>query len=355
MARTRDRRIARAVARALFAALVASTALTSAPSACAEPSATERATARRLWSEGRELRKRGDLPGALRALRAADAIMSVPTTALDVGRTEMDLGLLVEASESLRRAAKYHVTADAPEPFVKAQKEAEALLAELAPRIPSLRVVVSVDAAEDLDVRLDGRSIPRAALAQPYAVDPGAHVLTLVGRDAAGAPRSEQRVQVTEGASMTVQLTAPRAPHAPPPATNVAPSAAPESAAAPSDASPPRAPGARVAIVSGLVVAGAGAAVGTAAGIVSFAKTSDARAQCRSGACGPATYGTLDQAGTFATVADVAFVITGAGLATAAVGWLWPRSSDGNAGTRGAVVAPIAGHGVAGIAGSVAW
>src|SRR4051794_22145874 len=71
--------------------------------ASAEPTASGKETARGLMTEARDLRDKNDLRGALSRFQAADAIMRVPTTGLEVARTEAALGLLVEARDTIHR------------------------------------------------------------------------------------------------------------------------------------------------------------------------------------------------------------------------------------------------------------
>jgi len=74
--------------------LAASLGLASAVAA-AEPSPADKETARGLMAEGRSGRDKGDLKGALKAFAAADSIMHVPTTGVEVARTQAALGQLV--------------------------------------------------------------------------------------------------------------------------------------------------------------------------------------------------------------------------------------------------------------------
>src|SRR5579884_1405121 len=74
-----------------------------ARSARADPTAADRETARALMDDGRALREKNDLRGALQRFKAADDIMHVPTTALEVARTQIPLGLLVEARDTIAR------------------------------------------------------------------------------------------------------------------------------------------------------------------------------------------------------------------------------------------------------------
>src|SRR5438477_66675 len=80
----------------------------------AQPSAAQRETARELMGEARRLRERGDLEGALGRFRAADAIMNVPTTALEVAATQAELGKLIDAREGLLRMLVTHPAARNP-------------------------------------------------------------------------------------------------------------------------------------------------------------------------------------------------------------------------------------------------
>ena len=63
----------------------------------AEPSASDRDTARALVIDGRAKLAAKDHEGAYKAFKAAHAIMGVPTTGLDLAKAEEALGLLVEA------------------------------------------------------------------------------------------------------------------------------------------------------------------------------------------------------------------------------------------------------------------
>src|SRR5260370_39928772 len=90
---------------------------TIAGSASADPTAADRETARSLMQEGRELREKGDLQGALKRFQAADGIMHVPTTGLEVARTQATLGLLVGARDTIATIPKAPSQATDPEPM----------------------------------------------------------------------------------------------------------------------------------------------------------------------------------------------------------------------------------------------
>ena len=105
-------RVEHAVRRAvLCAATVATCAVvtTWAPLASAEPTAADRETARSLMQEARDLRDKGHVQDALKRFKAADDIMHVPTTGLEVARTQASMGMLVEARDTVANIRKLPV------------------------------------------------------------------------------------------------------------------------------------------------------------------------------------------------------------------------------------------------------
>src|SRR5262249_51176615 len=145
------------------AALVAILSL-QASVARAEPTAAEKETARGLMAEGRTLRENGDDRGALRYFQAADAIMHVPTTALEVARTQIALGPYLEARESLRHVKLGVVKADDPVPFREARVVAESLDAELDKLIGAITIEVKGAApGAKVTVQVDDVVVPEAA------------------------------------------------------------------------------------------------------------------------------------------------------------------------------------------------
>ena len=161
-------------ARATGALLAVSMCIADA-SAHAGPSATDKENARAYMADGRAKRSAGDLTGALKAFQAANAIMHVPTTLLEVARTESMLGLLIEAREDALTTARSPLKATDPVPFREARAAAQKLADEIEPRIPSIRL--SVNDTPDLEVRIDGELLPSLAVGLPRKVDPGSHVI----------------------------------------------------------------------------------------------------------------------------------------------------------------------------------
>jgi hypothetical protein len=81
----------------VFFTVVAFATTTAGALHASEPTASEKETARGLMDEGHAKDDRGDHAGALESFRAADALMHVPTTGLEVGRQQVALKLLVAA------------------------------------------------------------------------------------------------------------------------------------------------------------------------------------------------------------------------------------------------------------------
>jgi hypothetical protein len=343
-------RVAVGVALALACTLAATAAR-------AEPSAGERETARSLMQEARDLRDKGNLKEALRRFKAADDIMHVPTTGLEVARTQVSLGLLVEARDTIANIRQTPAQSGDPAPFAEARAKAEELSASLNGRVPTLVVVVRRASADARPaVTVDGLAVPASIVGLPLSVDPGHHLVTAK----VGAAEASQGVDVKEGEQKRVELapseSSSPAPAAAPAAASPEPEESPE-ANAEHGAAPPRSHAPTALTYAGLGVAGVGVVTGTVTGlIVLLSKKSALQSECTGHVCGPSSYGDLDSANTLATVSDVAFAVGGAGAVVAIVSLLLGHEEPGEPSPQTGVsrlrVAPWAGAGAAGISGS---
>jgi hypothetical protein len=308
-------RLARAATIACASALV----IGAATSAHAQPAA-DRETARALFEDGKTKRDGGNLKGALESFQAADAIVHAPTTGLAVARTLSALGRLTEARDAALQIEQLPAATKESVAFADARRSAKELAAELAPRIPSLTIVIKgAPAGADPAVTIDGVALPAAVMRVPRRLDPGKHVLvaTLRGRDPPGETPREVRGEITlaerEARSIELDVTALASPR---PAAQAEVAPVVPVAPAPREAKGSYSP----LLWVGLGVAAAGAAAGTITGLVSMGKASDAESGCLpNNRCPPATHDALDGARTFATVSTIAFVVAGAGGATAVV------------------------------------
>ena len=288
--------------------LLAATLVCAAGASAQEPHDTARAEARTHMAEGRAHRERQDLLAALASFSAADAIMNVPTTSLEVARTQLELGQLVEAEQTLRSLLARPTSADEPAPFARARAEAAGLLPEIEKRIPRLRFhVKDPEPGAQAQISVDGRAIPRELWQNGLALNPGAHHAVLES----GGRRVERKVYLLEhdvetvrfelGARAVTKRKALRTAAAPKPAPLSAEESAPEE--------PSRA---AIYALGGLSVAGLGA--GALFGAIGKQRRSELARWC-SPNCSEEVVGEVQQ---MYTLANVSFAV-GAAAAGAAI------------------------------------
>ncbi len=193
--------------------LCLATTLTSLPAraqvARADATAEEKAAARELALAGIELAQRGKCLEALDPLLRAEQLFHAPTILTWIGRCQIEMGRLVEGSETLRDVVREQLPADAPAPFWEAQKTAERLIAETAPRIGRLTIHVRTKTGEPknsdaLQVKIDGALLALALVGAPRPTDPGRHRIevALDGYETASA-----EVNLTDGAEESLVIT----------------------------------------------------------------------------------------------------------------------------------------------------
>jgi hypothetical protein len=312
--------------------------------ALAQPSAAQRETARALMADARRLRERGDLNGALGRFSAADAIMNVPTTALEVAATQAELGKLVEARESLLRLLAAPPGPGDPEPFSEARAKALALSQQLVARIGSIVVTASdVSEADGLELRLDGEIVRKEVVGLPLRVNPGTHQIAarLQGRE------FWRELDVAEGQVIEVPLRFTGAPpsvvtddhRSPPPPTTLeqpGPRVAatrPPSPASTASTSGPQGTTSQLFYV-GAAVGTLGVALGAVGGVSAILHRNSAARGCTNNVCPSVTWRDLQTAHNMATVSNVGFVIGGAGWAFAIGALLFERPRPAQRGWR---------------------
>ena len=179
------------------------------PTPSGEPSPEDKETARKLYQQGHERYRAADYRAALVSFATADRIMGVPTTGLEVGRTEAKLGLLVQARDRLLKVVRYPRLPDESEPFARARVEAEALSREIAERIPSLQIEVRTAQGVVTDqpttkVHVDLADVPPELRLVPRSLNPGRHVVQV---SAPGFVAQRQTVVLREREQRVLQLT----------------------------------------------------------------------------------------------------------------------------------------------------
>ena len=297
--------------RAPFAIAAAALVTGSVQPAYAEPSAADLASARALYKEGRALRERGDLAGALEKFQAAHALGQTPITGIELARTYVQLGRLVEAEEVSLGVSRLPVASDETGRSVQARQDAAALAASLGPRLATLVVSIhGLAPGVEPHLTIDGRDVPTAAIGEPRRTDPGKHVAVLTLSSGATV-RGE--AQVGEGESRALVLEAgthpPEAQPPPPPVTTTEDTAAHYYQA-------PRSP---LLLSTGITITAIGLTTGVAFGVMTLNQRSTLDVVCQNQRCGPAHYDALDTARTNAAFSTAGFAMAGVGAALVAV------------------------------------
>lgn len=293
----------------LRASVIAVAVLSAAPFARAdEPSLSDKAAARDLFTDGVALREKGDLAGALVKFKGAYALWPSATTGVELGRTHMELGELIEARERFLETVKIPKKPGETSASQNAREEAQKLADSLATRIPSL--LFKISGATGAKVTLDGRELPSETLTSPRKVNPGKH--TVIAR-ATGAPDLNVEVTVAEKETREVPLVfAAPTTTTPPPPEPKAPPPAPIVDTHPSSVSP--------LVYVGFGVAGVGLVLGGVTGVLAMSKASDLKSACTDGRCPPAAHDDVDAYHRFGTISTISFIAAGVGAAVGIYG-----------------------------------
>jgi hypothetical protein len=259
--------------------------------------------------EGDRLFASGDLEGALKRYQAAHQIMDVPTTGIEVAKTQAKLGHLVEARAVAIEVANSAAAPREPAVFGEARVEAGKLAEQLEARIPSIVVTVGPEGLTTAAAQIEGTRLPQAAFGLPFKVNPGEHSLEV---SATGYLNEVVKFTVAEGEQRSLAVTLTPAPAATP-----RPVATTTTVTPPPPSTAEQKSGSRTLTYVAFGVAGAAALVGGGAGVYSLMKTNDAKDKyCRGNNCSEDAKPLLDDASTYAWVANI-----GLGVAVLAAGY----------------------------------
>lgn len=167
----------------------------------AEGERAHKSAARELFAEGIELADAERWAEAEDRFRRALAFRDSPVIAFNLASVLAKQSELTEASELLHGVLR---AADAP---ASVRDPAQALLAEIEPRLSKLTIEVQ-GAAEGDSIALDGRELRQAELGVALPVDPGVHSVVAVRGDERLVSDS---VRVGEGRSERIVLDLPPA------------------------------------------------------------------------------------------------------------------------------------------------
>ena len=196
---------------------VAAVIALAAPSARSQTvSDADRAAARELATQGIQLQQAGNYTEALDRFDRAQAVFSAPTHLLHIAECETALGKLVEAAETYRTLVRTPLPAGSPPAFVQAQQQGATELAQVEPRVPSIRVVVRPHVLPNTTVQIDGQAMSIALVGMQRPTDPGTHTVVLL---APGYARAEQKITLNEHETKDVAFNLGGVPggYAPPP------------------------------------------------------------------------------------------------------------------------------------------
>ncbi len=309
------------------AALLAAGVLLFAPLALGAPSVKEKAEAKQAWTKGKQAAARKKWDDAVALYRSANDLDPKAQYQLDLGRALVESGALVEAEEVLSGVA------DTKEPNTqKAKAVASKLVKELGGRIPTLKVEVKGDGAEQAKVTVDGNAATPGA---DLRYDPGKH--EIVARAPNGAEATDSvTLAEKENATVTLTLVAP-----------VKTELAKEEEASSGGTMVP------AGIAYG--VGGAGLAVGAAFGILAFQKTDEVEELCGGTTCPQEYADEVAAAQDYGTASTVAFAIGGLGVVAGLILTFTVGMDDGPSESeeekKGARVTPVVGPGFVGLTG----
>ena len=298
---------------------VLSVVLCAAAPALAAPSAKDKAAARALAVEGRKAMKDQRFAEAADAFGRADALDPSPALELELAPALAASGKLLAAVKLLRPLG-----ADTSPAAKKTRDAAQRLLAELAPRLPTLRITVVGPDPSKASVTVDGETF---APETEIPLDPGEH---LIGASADGFVAGKKPARVAEG--VHDRLVIALVPLDVKPADSGAGS---------------RAPGIVIGSVGGVLLLAGAVTGGLAFGATSTAKAECPKNRCPASAAGDVSHAqSLGNASTGLLVAGSIVTVTGVLLAIAAPFGKAPSKETG------ANVAPWVGPMSAGLAGT---
>ncbi len=297
--------------------------------ALAEPTAAEKETARTLLLSGREKKKNGQNKEALADFEKAHAIMHVPTTGLDLGKTQEAMGLLVEARQTYLEASRFPKQPNESPAFDRARQDAKKLADGISPRLATLTVSVPKDAK----VKIDDGEISGSSIGVPLKVNPGKHQIVA----SLGGDEKRTSVELTEGETKSIELELAGSPVAPP-----LPGDKDKDKDKDKNKSETKM-NTLVFVGGGIAVIGIG--VGAVTGIMAFSIKSDVESRCTEKKCKEELWDDLDRGVLMGNISTGAFVVAGIGVGVLVYGLLNPTKAETTTGKVRLIPTPF---GVAG-------
>jgi hypothetical protein len=194
---------------------------------------------------------------------------------------------------------------------------------------------------ENAEITVNGAPASRNEAGE-VLLDPGEYEIVAT---AEGYRSGSARVTAEGGARgrAVIELEPEQSEDAPPPEETAATAFHPTPEPAPSQPES-HGSGARVLMITGFAVLGAGVIVGSVTGILALTKGSSLKDACPHGDCPPAQHDKLDGANTLATVSNISFGVAGAGAVAAVIGLVLQGSdseSEAEASARAPAIQPV--------------
>ncbi len=302
----------------------------------AGPTEEQKKEARTHMAEGREQREEKKFGEALESFKKAHALMGVPTTGLEVAKTALLMGKLLEAREAADEVAKSAPQPKEPEPFSVARTEAQRMSEELDKRIPTISVKLKgVKPGDKIEVRVDERVVGDYGKVRR---NPGKHSISAT----AGKETKSADIELEEGKTAEVPFD-----FTPPPPKKAEPEPEP-----PPPPPPPPDTSWKLPTYGGFGVAGVGLLIGTITGLGAKSKASSAKDQCVDNRCPPSAHADIDSGKSQATLSTISF---GVAIIGAGVGFYGltkkPKAGAPAKTDEGRFVRPYLGAGSAGVFG----
>ncbi len=187
----------------LAAVLAGASARAEEPGQRHEPSAGDLATARTALREGLALREKGQLDASIMRLTTAFDLVPTPVTGFELGKAQMMAGKILQAHELFKKVLRMPPSMEESDRSRVAREESERLAKELEPRIPSLRLKVTLPAGATAQVRIDDEDVTLTGAETRRAVDPGSHEVVAKAGD---GPEQKVRIDVAESETKDVEL-----------------------------------------------------------------------------------------------------------------------------------------------------
>jgi hypothetical protein len=271
-----------------------------------------RGAARTLGNDGVKAYQANDYTTALEKFDKAYTLVKAPSLGLWSARALVRLGRLVEASERYLEVTRLTVSGGDEAVQKQAQADARTELDALAPRIPSIVILIEGATPSEVTVTLHGVDLAPELVGERRPANPG-HVV-VVGRRGEEEVRAE--ANLVEGEQKTLRLA-----FTPLPVTGAATATTELSAPPPSDYKGKLGSTQRLLGWISIGVGGAGLAVGGAFGAMALSTQSelDESEECDDRKCSPSQQDNVDELGTQRTISTVGFIAGGVLAATGIV------------------------------------